>query len=207
MSYWTLGEPIGKNTIGIDAPNHGHFLEAVWRMDGDESTPECEQRVHELIRVMNLWEQHKISAVKLPPINAEYIYSVVHASQAVKLCRTEYINMAEMEVIHPEVGKLLHDYAKRAIEMYVVGQPPQQAVPIEWGEVQEPNENIRYHHVIGVCALGKFTIEWKNHKEHDSRCVYLNGEWIASPPTLETAKNAAQDHVNKIFNALMGKEI
>lgn len=191
----------------IDAPDHGGFMEVVWKMAADDKSPQCEALATEVVRVLNLWEQHKAASIKMPPLSAEFIYSVTGGSQAVKLCRTEYINMAEIEVVHPEVGKLLHVYARRAIDLYVVGQPPHEAAPIQWGQEMPPMDGCRYDHLIGECALGKFSIEWKSHKKHDAMCVYLNGDYIDSCVDLITAKAAAQNHVNKIFNQLMGKEV
>ena len=78
--------------------------------------------------------------------------------------------------------------------------------PVTWSEPQEPNERIRYTHVVAETALGTFTIQWKGWKENDSPCVYLNGEYLSTEPTIEAAKAWVTKHLQKIVNGLVVTE-
>lgn len=77
--------------------------------------------------------------------------------------------------------------------------------PLEWSEQYDPNEDIRYNHVIADSVLGRFSIEWKGWKEYDSRCLYLAGEYIDSFHSVDEAKAGAAAHLLKIYNSLAGK--
>lgn len=77
--------------------------------------------------------------------------------------------------------------------------------PLEWSEQYDPNEDIRYNHVIADSVLGRFSIEWKGWKEYDSRCLYLAGEYIDSFHSVDEAKAGAAAHLLKIYNSLAAR--
>lgn len=74
---------------------------------------------------------------------------------------------------------------------------------LEWSEEREPCDACGYHHIVAESALGQFSIEWKGWKEHDSRTVYIAGEYIDSAESLECAKLVAAQHIYKIVLALI----
>lgn len=69
---------------------------------------------------------------------------------------------------------------------------------IEWSEPSPPNEDCRYDHVAGRCALGEYSIEWKSWKKYDPPCIYFNGEWLATKHIVEDAKELAQNHFEEL---------
>ena len=86
-----------------------------------------------------------------------------------------------------------------------VGAPAQPTLtmkPLQWCDEREPNEHIRYNHVLAESAIGQFSIEWKSWKKYDSRCVYVGGEYIDSGSTLEDAKKIAERHLRNVVEAL-----
>lgn len=78
--------------------------------------------------------------------------------------------------------------------------------PLEWSEERQPDEDIRYNHVIADSVLGRFSVEWKGWKEYDSRDLYLAGEHIDSFHSVDEAKAGAAAHLLKIYNSLAGKQ-
>lgn len=77
--------------------------------------------------------------------------------------------------------------------------------PLEWTEERQPDEDIRYNHVIADSVLGRFSVEWKGWKDYDSRVLYLAGEYIDSFHSVDEAKAGAAAHLLKIYNSLAGK--
>lgn len=77
--------------------------------------------------------------------------------------------------------------------------------PLEWTEERQPDEDIRYNHVIADSVLGRFSVEWKGWKDYDSRDLYLAGEYIDSFHSVDEAKAGAAAHLLKIYNSLAGK--
>lgn len=79
---------------------------------------------------------------------------------------------------------------------------PQQAAPavrLQWTIDTPPTHGIcRYDHCTAESPLGPFRIEWKGWKEHDSHCLYLNGEYIGVALTKDGAKEMAQDHIESL---------
>lgn len=71
-----------------------------------------------------------------------------------------------------------------------------------WSKEQQPNTEIRYNHVISVTPLSNFTIEWKGWKEYDSKCVYLDGWYLESFPTLEEAKEFAYIYLKDLHSKI-----
>lgn len=74
--------------------------------------------------------------------------------------------------------------------------------PLEWTEARKANADCQYDHILGTCALGKFSIEWKSWKDYDSKCVYLNGEYLTSVCTIDEAKEIAFEYVQNMVNEL-----
>lgn len=56
-----------------------------------------------------------------------------------------------------------------------------------WSKEQQPNEEIRYNHMLLVSPLGVFSLEWKGWKQYDSVCVYLDQEYLDSFYCIEEA--------------------
>ncbi len=49
---WTLGEPDG-GWVDIDYRDHGGYAKAVWRMEDDERSPECEALARSMVASLN----------------------------------------------------------------------------------------------------------------------------------------------------------
>lgn len=75
---------------------------------------------------------------------------------------------------------------------------------LQWSEVTEPNEQIRYTHVLAASPLGRFSIEWKSWKPHDSCCAYLDGDYLDTSMGLDDAKAIALKKVADMAHALAG---
>ncbi|MGB3432430.1 hypothetical protein [Achromobacter sp.] len=75
---------------------------------------------------------------------------------------------------------------------------------LQWSEVAEPNEQIRYTHVLAESPLGRFSIEWKSWKPHDSYCVHLDGDYLDTAMNLDDAKAIALKKVADMAHALAG---
>ena len=64
-----------------------------------------------------------------------------------------------------------------------------------WSSEHEANESIRYNHVLADSPFGQFSIEWKGWKDHDSYCVYLDGDYLDSDNNLDEAKLIAEKYL------------
>ena len=65
---------------------------------------------------------------------------------------------------------------------------------LKWSEVREPNDVMRYNHIVAESLLGPITIEWENKKEHKSYYVYLGSRCINICITLAEAQRAAREY-------------
>jgi hypothetical protein len=75
---------------------------------------------------------------------------------------------------------------------------------IIWSDPFPPNDvDCRYDHVKAYCGLGDARIEWKSWKENDTRCLYLNGDYIGSASTLDAAKDLLVAHIHGIVSSLV----
>ncbi len=71
--------------------------------------------------------------------------------------------------------------------------PTVKVKPLEWSDVREPNEKIRYTHVVADSPIGTWSIEWKSWKDYDDRTIFLDGYSVTNGgDTLEDAKEVAQ---------------
>ncbi len=77
------------------------------------------------------------------------------------------------------------------------------AISLIWSVELSPSDDCRYNHVFASSPIGRFSIEWKGWKEHDSRTVYLNGEYIGDYYTLDDAKLLAQKHLDTLVESLI----
>ena len=72
-----------------------------------------------------------------------------------------------------------------------------------WSNEHEANESIRYNHVLADSPLGKFSIEWKGWKDHDSYCIYVDGYYLDYANNLDEAKLIAEkrlvDKAHELF--------
>jgi hypothetical protein len=75
--------------------------------------------------------------------------------------------------------------------------------PLAWSDPAEPNECIRYNHVTAPTVLGTMSIEWKGWKDHDSCCVYLDGEYLGVAADIEGAKTVAVQHLQTLAAGLL----
>lgn len=73
---------------------------------------------------------------------------------------------------------------------------------MKFTEKQEPNEKIRYNHVIADTPIGIITIEWKGWKDNPDYTVFLNQEYIGDEYTLKDAKRLAFNYISKICDEL-----
>jgi len=90
---------------------------------------------------------------------------------------------------------------EHAIPVFIGSAP---VAELQWSEVTEPNEQIRYTHVLAESPLGRFTIEWKSWKPHDTFCVYLNGDYLDTSMSLDEAKSIALKKLSDMARALAG---
>lgn len=76
---------------------------------------------------------------------------------------------------------------------------------MKWTNERQPNEEIRYNHVISETPLGKVSIEWKGWKERPSYDVDF--EWkhigIYGSISLKEAKDKAENHMKEITQELI----
>ena len=78
------------------------------------------------------------------------------------------------------------------------------AKSLVWSQERQPNESIRYNHVVADSALGCFSIEWKGWKKYDSFDLNLNREHISShPDALQSAKDAAAAYIQSVIDGLI----
>ena len=82
--------------------------------------------------------------------------------------------------------------------------------PIEWTDVLEPNESVRYHHVYGYTPIGRFLITWKGWKDEDYPVIdqipwthIPEHQWSWDYSTLDGAKLAAERaYIDRIRSCL-----
>lgn len=99
---------------------------------------------------------------------------------------------------HPMSGEPIWDqHAVRAMLRAPVAA-------LKWSDVAEPNEQIRYAHVLADSPLGRFSIEWKSWKPHDTFCVYLDGDYLDTSMNLDDAKAVALKKISDMARALAG---
>lgn len=77
--------------------------------------------------------------------------------------------------------------------------------PLVWCEVQEPNDRVRYHHVIANTPFGDFVITWRDWKDYDPPSIDQTpwGDWYECFTTLDEAKEVAeQEYRTRILSVL-----
>lgn len=75
---------------------------------------------------------------------------------------------------------------------------------LSWSEEYEPNEIIRYNHILADSPIGEFSLEWKGWKENDDVAIYLDGYYLNSENTLEEAKEAVDNYLYSKTVQLIG---
>lgn len=76
-------------------------------------------------------------------------------------------------------------------------------MPLEWSDVQEPNADIRYTHVVAKTPLGRIVLDWKGWKDYSSPVGEMPwGEHI-SGIDLDDAKQKAQAAWDRMIPALL----
>jgi hypothetical protein len=78
-------------------------------------------------------------------------------------------------------------------------------IPLQWSVASPPDHSCPYDHVIAEAPLGVYSIEWKGWKDHDSKTVYLSGEYIGNALSLCEAKEMATTHFRQIVFACLAK--
>lgn len=67
---------------------------------------------------------------------------------------------------------------------------------MNWTEPKPPTKDESYYdHTICETPLGKFKIEWKGWKQHDSYNVMLDDKWVGNDFDLESAKKIAKEYL------------
>tara|TARA_R110000851_G_scaffold12862_2_gene44281 strand:- start:15349 stop:15603 length:255 start_codon:yes stop_codon:yes gene_type:complete len=67
-------------------------------------------------------------------------------------------------------------------------------MPLVWTEPASGKESVsHYDHVIAETPLGPIMLEWKSWKEWDDPCGYMPWDEFIVEPTLDKAKDAAQE--------------
>ena len=77
--------------------------------------------------------------------------------------------------------------------------------PLQWSNVREPNELVRYHHVIAETPFGMFLITWKGWKERDTPTVDASpcGDVFIAGVDLEDTKRLAEEEYRKCVIACL----
>lgn len=70
-------------------------------------------------------------------------------------------------------------------------------IDLVWSEPTRPDDSCPYDHVTAETPIGVFSIEWKGWKDHDGRCVFFAGDYVAASDTLDEAKKIAAEHFAK----------
>ena len=77
-----------------------------------------------------------------------------------------------------------------------------ECMKIEWSEEFEANTEIQYNHINADTPVGDFSIQWKGWKEWDSKCVYLNNEYLNSFCEIDEAKEFVNEYLIGLYNKL-----
>lgn len=86
-------------------------------------------------------------------------------------------------------------------------QPEPQAEPapvLQWSEIGEPCEEVRYHHVTAHTPFGRFLITWKGWKKYDAPTIDESpwGDLYGNFTTVEEAKAwAEQEYTRRLQQA------
>ena len=129
----------------------------------------------------------------------------VYGERAIATAKSQGVNENEIARLKANMEWYIPTAAAANIEIEIEPvnvEEPLLLKPLEWSKEYQPNEKISYNHVTAASALGEFSIEWKGWKEHDSYCLYLDGEYIDSSFDLEDSKSKALEHLQTVFNRL-----
>ena len=75
---------------------------------------------------------------------------------------------------------------------------------LNWSAIQEPNEDIRYDHVLAKAGLlGTFSIEWKSWKDYPGYVCYLNGNYLECCDNLDEATKYCQEYIDTLILSLV----
>ena len=69
------------------------------------------------------------------------------------------------------------------------------AAQLVWSAPSPPNDKCSYDHIVAQSPIGTFSIEWKSWKSFDTRCLYLEGEFLAGCYLIEDAQAEAAKHL------------
>ncbi len=126
-------------------------------------------------------DMHDAGEVELVRINAPELVAKIRAKQAAK----------------PKHSPLPQSPTPQA------DSQPAPVRNLQWTQDTPPTHGIcSYDHCTAQTPLGPFRIEWKSWKEHDARCLYLNGEYIGCAASTDDAKQLAQGHIESIAKEL-----
>lgn len=121
--------------------------------------------------------------------------------QAVQAAASVLSKISKRETYHKDAMNIL-----TAAAPYMSGVKVKQ---LEWSEVSEPNENIRYTHITANSPLGKWSIEWKSWKKYDDKTIFLDGNFISNGgDSLESATATAQaDFERRVRECLVAEPV
>lgn len=71
---------------------------------------------------------------------------------------------------------------------------------MNWTDVQQPNQQIPYTHIISPTPLGVAVINWKGwkgQKELPDYYIEIGERWVANADSLDSAKQKAEDYLRK----------
>ena len=81
---------------------------------------------------------------------------------------------------------------------------------IVWGVHGEPNDKIRYDHVVGVTPIGEYLITWKSWKEYPTFTIDahpFNSDFCPCEMYLHKAKDECQKHFDRMIRCCVIQEI
>lgn len=119
-------------------------------------------------------------------------------------CENEFRHSFDVEANPSKAFRILQSQDARIAALEAKLAEVRKVKPLEWSDVRQPDEEIRYHHIIAESPIGQWTIQWKGWKDYDDRTVFLDGDFVLNGgDLLEAAKAAAQaDFKRRILSAL-----
>jgi hypothetical protein len=89
----------------------------------------------------------------------------------------------------------LNFQATAPAHLHQICEPAAPAAQLVWSAPSPPNDKCSYDHIVAQSPIGTFSIEWKSWKSFDTRCLYLEGEFLAGCYLIEDAQAEAAKHL------------
>jgi len=100
----------------------------------------------------------------------------------------------------------MNDYEERDfVKLASLYAHPVQPPMLQWSEPAEPDQTIRYNHVIAVTPFGCFLITWKGWEEYDSPAVDetpWGGFWQAFSTVAEAKRECELEYAKRLKESL-----